>query len=208
MFEWVKRILIGRAETRREKHSARPAKSKDVALREAFRKIKAEKQKNEARINKVFDKLNLYSNITATQNKKIDNIISEIAKIRESLKLSEPKIILKPRLIDESGRLNDQTRLIAQVCKTTDNGSKTVINIDSLTMQEKKILAALVENKTMPLSYQDIAALINKSPITIKTQLNKLKTKTNFIEEFKDSEGRKRHKIKDGFKIESFVGSD
>lgn len=208
MFEWMKRLLGGQAELKTDKHSARSVKNKNDALREAFRKIKAEKQKNEARINKVFDKLNLYSNITAAQNKKIDNIISEIAKIREGLELREPKIILKPRLIDVSSRLNDETRLIAQVIKTTDNGSKTVINIDSLTLEEKKIMAALIQNKSMPLSYQDIAALTNKSPITIKAQLNKLKTKTNFIEEYKDSEGKKRHKIKDGFKIESFAGSD
>jgi len=205
MFEWVKRIFTGQTKTKKERQPPRLAKSKDVALREAFKKIKLERQKLDARINKAFSRINL---LTIEQDKKIDNIISEITKIKERLRLNEPKIIIKPRLIDESGRLNDEPRLIAQVSKTTNNGSKTVINIDSLTLQEKKILATLMENKSMPLSYQDIAALINKSPITIKAQLNKLKTKTNFIEEYKDSEGRKRHKIKDGFKIESFAGSD
>jgi DNA-binding CsgD family transcriptional regulator len=72
--------------------------------------------------------------------------------------------------------------------------------------QEKRILTVFFQNKDMALSYADIAKYLGKSPNTIKNQMRQVSMKADLFNYTVGDESRKRFKLKDGLKIEKYLG--
>lgn len=148
--------------------------------------------------NTIFNKLNAHQFLINTNTKSIKDLISEINKIKQdldSLKNSNVQII-------------SPTKRPSAESNTTNHlgePDKLIIKPEEYTLQEKKILAVLLDHPNMALSYQDISAILNKSANTVKNQLNQLKIKTNILFEQKDQDNKKRFKIKEGVKIEQYA---
>jgi len=72
--------------------------------------------------------------------------------------------------------------------------------------QEKRILTVFFQNKDMALSYADVAKYLGKSPNTIKNQMRQVSMKADLFNYTIGDESRKRFKLKDGLKIEKYLG--
>jgi len=62
------------------------------------------------------------------------------------------------------------------------------------------------QNKDMALSYADVAKYLGKSPNTIKNQMRQVSMKADPFNYTVGDESRKRFKLKDGLKIEKYLG--
>jgi DNA-binding CsgD family transcriptional regulator len=79
-------------------------------------------------------------------------------------------------------------------------------DIAGFSEQEKRILAVFFQNKDMPLSYADIGRYLGKSSNTIKNQLRQINMKADLFNYTIGNESRKKFKLKDGLKIENYLG--
>lgn len=79
------------------------------------------------------------------------------------------------------------------------------LDVDYFSEQEKRILAVFFQNQGMALSYIDIARALNKSPHTIKNQINRMRLKADLLDNTIGEQGRNRFKLKDGLKIERYI---
>jgi len=78
-------------------------------------------------------------------------------------------------------------------------------DINRFSQQEKRILAVFFQNKQMCLSYVDIAHALNKSPYTIKNQMNRMRLKADLFDRTIGDQSRNRFKLKDGLRIEKYL---
>jgi hypothetical protein len=80
-------------------------------------------------------------------------------------------------------------------------------DIAQFSEQEKRILSVFFQNKDMTLSYADLAMhLGGKSPNTIKNQMRQISMKADLFNCAVGNESRKRFKLKEGIKIEKYLG--
>ncbi len=79
-------------------------------------------------------------------------------------------------------------------------------DIANFSEQEKKILALFFQNKDLSLSYADIGKYLGKSPSTIKNQIRQINIKADLFHYTIGNESRKKFKLKDGLKIEQYLG--
>ena len=86
----------------------------------------------------------------------------------------------------------------------TDNLDRK-FDINHFSEQEKRILAVFFQNKDMALSYIDIATALNKSPHTVKNQINRMRLKAELFDRTIDNDSRNRFKLKDGLRIEKYL---
>lgn len=73
-------------------------------------------------------------------------------------------------------------------------------DINRFTEQEKRIVAVFFQNKQMSLSYVDIARALDKSPYTIKNQINRLRLKADLFDRAIGDQSRNRFKLKEGLR--------
>jgi hypothetical protein len=78
-------------------------------------------------------------------------------------------------------------------------------DINRFSEQEKRILAVFFQNKQMSLSYVDIGRALNKSPYTIKNQMNRMRLKTDLFDRTIGDQSRNRFKLKEGLRIEKYL---
>lgn len=133
--------------------------------------------------------------------------IKEINSTLDKLKLDHDILLeLKGRL----DAIGTQTKVFKQPSKNL-NAFKQHLNrgleldLDTFTQREKTLIRVLLDNKDMALSYKDIGKITNKSPSTIRCQINSLKHKTNVLIEEIDIEGSKRYKVKEEIKIKKSI---
>jgi len=86
----------------------------------------------------------------------------------------------------------------------TDNLDRK-FDINRFSEQEKRILAVFFQNKDMALSYIDIATALNKSPHTVKNQINRMRLKAELFDKTVDNDSRNRFKLKDGLRVEKYL---
>lgn len=86
----------------------------------------------------------------------------------------------------------------------TDNLDRK-FDINRFSEQEKRILAVFFQNKDMALSYIDIATALNKSPHTVKNQINRMRLKAELFDRTIDNDSRNRFKLKDGLRVEKYL---
>lgn len=167
-------------------------------VEQAFKKIKLENQKRDARIDRVFNQLNSHSAKLDSYGKIISRIQNQVATLSQKLQNLQESRIFQPtnQLVVPTNRL------------VATNRPAHYTELSKLSTQEKRILSVLFDHKGTSLSYADISKLLGKSINTVKTQINQLKAKTNLLAETVDSERKKRYKLKENIWLEKFVASD
>jgi len=78
-------------------------------------------------------------------------------------------------------------------------------DINRFSQQEKRILAVFFQNKQMSLSYVDIGRALNKSPYTVKNQMNRMRLKADLFDRTIGDQSRNRFKLKEGLRIEKYL---
>lgn len=93
----------------------------------------------------------------------------------------------------------------ALMAESAEPSASQKFDINRFSEQEKRILAAFFHNKDMALSYVDIARALNKSPHTVKNQMNQMRLKADLFDRTVDRGSRNRFRLKDSLKIEKYL---
>lgn len=108
---------------------------------------------------------------------------------------------------EEKAQLNRPVAMtkppIAAKPKTKDSSQK--FDLNRFSEQEKRILSVFFHNQDLALSYVDIAKTLNKSPHTVKNQMNQMKLKADLFNRTVDNDSRNRFRLKDSLKIEKYL---
>jgi hypothetical protein len=83
--------------------------------------------------------------------------------------------------------------------------SSQKLDVNYFSEQEKRILAVFFQNQGMALSYVDVARALNKSPYTIKNQMNQMRLKADLFDRTIGDQSRNRFNLKDGLRIEKYL---
>ncbi|MCR4327323.1 MAG: hypothetical protein NUV46_01960 [Nanoarchaeota archaeon] len=113
----------------------------------------------------------------------IKNLVSNIAVLNTNSRLNTPFKTAKP--------LFDKQTSVFPVQTDVQTGVQTP-NLNNFSVTERAILFVLL-NTDMKLSYEDLAAMLNKEKSTIRGQINSIKSKSeSLIEEVIEKNGKKR----------------
>ena len=135
-----------------------------------------------------------------TQKQELSQIKSVLSSIKEELEEMKEKMNMmeitgsntqiKQLFKTNSSLLNKQTTDLS-VQTGVQTGVQT-LNLINFSITERAIIGVLL-NSDMKLSYEDLAALLNKEKSTIRGQINSIKSKSeSLIEEFIEKNGKKR----------------
>ena len=78
-------------------------------------------------------------------------------------------------------------------------------DIDRFTEQEKRLLTVFFQNRGRPMSYADVAQILNKSIHTVKNQLNHIRHKADLFEQSVGNQSRNLFKLKDDLRVEKYL---
>jgi hypothetical protein len=78
-------------------------------------------------------------------------------------------------------------------------------DLDRFSDQEKRILTVLFNHQDMPLSYRDIAASLQRSPHTVKNQMNAMRARSDLFDISTGEMNQNRFKLKQGITLGSYL---
>lgn len=78
-------------------------------------------------------------------------------------------------------------------------------DIEQFTEQQKRVLACFFQNKTKPMSYADVARLLNKSAYTIKNHMNRIRQKADLFDRTIGPQSRNLFTLKDDLRVEKYL---
>ena len=166
----------------------------DKKNKSAFDKIKLE-LKNSSKI------LNTHSSQIETNLKEKLNRKQVTLMIKKSNKTLEERLGLSKQvkhIRQPSKQLRQALRQPLEVSKQ----QTATLDFDRFTEKEQNILKISLEHKDMALSSIDIGKALNKSPSTIRSQLNTLKLKEpNLFNTFVDNKQQVRYKLRENLII-------
>ena len=168
-------------------------------ISESLNDIRKDNIKRDARINKIFNKLNTHST-TLYQLKK------ELEKLNQLMNELSSKAVREPILPAVGHRPVALMRPNSTTGRLNTPGYE--LPITNLSPKEKKIIGVLIGHKDMILSYEDIAKVLENSISTVKNQINQIKNKANLLIEIRDETGKKRYKLKDNIRLEKYITTD
>jgi hypothetical protein len=134
------------------------------------------------------------------QKKDIDIIKEDLSSIKEDLEglknaVSFLEMSPSKQLFKQPTSKNKQVFYQQTAVSPVQTGVQTGVqtpNLSAFSVTERAILLVLL-NADMKLSYEDLAAMLNKEKSTIRGQLNSIKTKgEGIIEEIIEKNGKKR----------------
>jgi hypothetical protein len=180
----------------------RPSRSGNIKLKEVVEKVGVDID--------VLQAQTLTINATMEQHSKE---LSEHKAIIEqhSVKLStlEQAVNWQPANLrltrDSQANRPDQAGNPAPVGTTANLQSPQKLDVNYFSEQEKRILAVFFQNQGMALSYVDVASALNKSPYTIKNQMNRMRLKADLFDRTIGDQSRNRFKLKEGLRIEKYL---
>ncbi len=186
-------------------------KSKKNKTRRRYRKRTTSKQQN--RHNPAIEDIQSRIKTINLILFKHDQDITEHTHILENhidtLQTLEQRIARQPisPLIPSMDRLNRPIQAPAAVSTTRPVTGLTdqTFDLSRFSPQEKRILSVFFQNKSMALSYVDLARSMGKSPNTIKNQMRQIIMKADLFDYTVDHENRKRYQLKDNLKIEKYL---
>jgi hypothetical protein len=109
--------------------------------------------------------------------------------VKESIPATRPVQIVNPSTVPEPAATPSDRKF----------------DINRFSEQEKRILAVFFHNKGMRLSYIDLGRTLNKSPHTIKNQMNHMRLKADLFDRTTGNQSRNRFKLKDDIRIEKYL---
>lgn len=146
---------------------------------------------------------------------------AEISRINSQLEFLESKMLENRKKVGELLSLSklsiqnyDAIKEIKQLIHSNER-PRTAMNLtaggahkntDEFSTKETRILNALL-NSEIPLTYEEIAAQVNISPITVKGYINSIKkAKSDIILESAKGKGRKVYSIKPEYRLKVLSG--
>jgi len=182
-----------------------------VKVKSAFEKVKAEMEQLRKEAEEVSLRLAGHNNMMKEHEKEIkkqsEDIMQHYTKLSDHAeKISNLELAVKERLSAAHEVSQTSKRLVHReaqlVASKLANGQSTnEIIWDTFTPQEKRIIGTFLENKDLPLSYEDVGKVLSKAPSTIKNQMKNIELKAKIFEENRDNEQRKRFSLKSGLRI-------
>ncbi|MEA3414169.1 MAG: hypothetical protein U9Q99_01440 [Nanoarchaeota archaeon] len=133
------------------------------------------------------------------QKKDIDIIKEDLSSIKEDLEglknaVSFLEMTPSKQVFKQSTSKNKRVFYKQTAVSPVQTGVQTSVqtpNLSSFSITERAILLVLL-NADMKLSYEDLAAMLNKEKSTIRGQINSIKSKGTIIEEIIEINGKKR----------------
>ncbi len=134
-------------------------------------------------------------------------LIREHAKGLERLEQRVSTVPLSPPLVREVPSATRPVQIInpSTVPEPAVVSSDRKFDINRFSEQEKRILAVFFHNKGMRLSYDDLARTLNKSPHTIKNQMNRMRLKADLFDKTIGDQSRNRFRLKEDVRIEKYL---
>ena len=167
-------------EVREETKKGFEAVKKDiVSVGDWIKHLDSEKKSHKSEINAIKEDLSsLKKDI-----EEIKNTLSEVVDLNTNSRLNRP--------FKTGGRLLNKQTPVFSVQTDVQTDVQTP-NLNSFSVTERAILFLLL-NTDMKLSYEDLAAMLNKEKSTIRGQINAIKAKSEgLIEESVERNGKKR----------------
>jgi septal ring factor EnvC (AmiA/AmiB activator) len=186
------------------KNKVKPDQSKrskplDPKITQAFTRVKKDIKIVKTGLAELSRQLNQQANTLTENTRFIHDHNARLDKL-EKLVIETPVMPI-PEIVP-TNRPNEPTnRLVAT--KTTEKEPSEKLDMQGLSEQEKRIMGIFLAHRDMPLSYQDIAKSLNKSPHTIKNQIRQLNMKSSLFDKTVDAQNKNRFKLKKHLKIES-----
>jgi len=137
-------------------------------------------------------------------------LISEHSQGLEKLEQRVNTVPLSPPLVREAASTARPLQIIkpSTVPEQAVTSSDHKFEINRFSEQEKRILTVFFHNKGMRLSYADLGRTLNKSPHTIKNQMNRMRLKADLFDRTIGDQSRNRFKLKDDIRIEKYLNMD
>jgi len=181
-----------------------------------FRKKEIEKLRDEAKnsfehvkkdISKIGNWINHLNDHTIKHNSEIDFIKQELSSIKEELEeLKDFVSIFGNRVSKQLSKPSKQLSKVWTGVQAVQTGVQTPVqrqkfdDFFNFSVVERAILWVLL-NSDLKLSYEDISLILGKERSTIRSQINSIKQKSNWlIEEIMEKNGKKRVFIPDEIK--------
>ena len=183
---------------RKLRHSRRPSsnrKQNPEKMQVDIEGVKSQMAIISIALKKHDDQLAEHTRVIGEHSKVLEKLEEKVSAIgiappvRENIPVMRPIEIINPST--QPGPTND------------DPPQK--LDFNRFSQQEKRILAVFFQNKQMSLSYVDIARALNKSPYTIKNQMNRMRLKTDLFDRTMGDQSRNRFKLKEGLRVEKYL---
>lgn len=183
------------------KRKRRSRKSTPVAKR-LIERIEADVENMQAQIGTINialkkhdDELLEHGRLISETSQGLQTLEQKVSDIRVAPAVGQPIATVRPiQIISPSTPANPMI-----------SSSMQKFDINRFSEQEKRILAVFFQNKEMCLSYVDIGRALNKSPYTIKNQINRMRLKADLFDRTIGDQSRNRFKLKDSLRIEKYL---
>ena len=188
-----------KVKTRRKKRSSNALYNS----RPAIKKIETGMKNMQAQITTINIAMNKHDDELSEHTR----LISDHAKGLEKLEQRVNTVPLSPPLVREVTSATRPVQIInpSTVPKPAVTSSDHKFDINRFSEQEKRILAVFFHNKGMRLSYDDLGRTLNKSPHTIKNQMNRMRLKADLFDRTIGDQSRNRFRLKDDVRIEKYL---
>lgn len=138
--------------------------------------------------------------------KSFQNVKKDIEEIKKRLDRVEGEIIIflqAHKSQPVSASLTKSHPLVDRLMATKDQPIK--LDLDKFSEKENEILNVFFKHKDMALSYLDVSKVLNKSPNTIKNQINAIRKKKDIFEVVISEKNKNRFRFRQEIKIERSI---
>jgi hypothetical protein len=183
----------------RRRNQSRPSATK---LKQAFEKARVDIDALQAQTQTINSAMEQHSKELSGHKGIIDQHSARLSSL-ENIAGWQPANL---RLTGSSqGNRPEQASNLTPVVMSAAQQSSQKLDVNYFSEQEKRILAVFFQNQGMALSYVDVARALNKSPYTIKNQMNRMRLKADLFDRTIGDQSRNRFKLKDGLRIEKYL---
>lgn len=172
-------------------------------VHESFGNVKRDFNKVGEWIKHLDDKHASHKNEIESIKDQLLDIQDEIMEIKDYISFFGPQT---PSKMSKQQQTVEYKQTMSGLVQTDVQTDVQTNILNNLTVMERAIIWALI-NSELKLSYEDLAALLGKDKSTIRGQINTIKQKNeHLIEEFRESNGKKRLYIPDDIKEKIIKG--
>ena len=186
------------------KNKVKPAQSKrskplEPKIAQAFTRVKRDIKIVKTGLAEMTRQLTQQADILKENTRLIQSNNARLDKL-EILVTTAP-VMPAPEIYPTNRPVQGTNRLVATKETQVDPTGKLIMS--DLSEQEKRIMAVFLAHRDMPLSYQDVAKSLNKSPHTIKNQIRQMNMKSSLFDKTIDAQNKNRFQLKKHLKIET-----
>jgi len=173
-----------------------PVETLGENIKSSFDAVKQDFKKVSDWITHLSSKDDEHSEKVSNLNTRLNSLESEIEEIKMFMSFFSNR--MSRQLFKQGQTAVDKQTAVEGVQTPVQTGVQTAI-LGNLSVMERAIVWVLL-NTDMKLSYEDIAAILNKDRSTVRGQLNAIKNKSDVIEEVMEKNGKKRYYVHEKMK--------